>query len=405
MTHKPESPLPARPLAPRLRSACLLLSACAAASVQALTLAESPLFLGSAVKPNVLVIYDNSFSMEALVPGNAGGSNPADPNTRGNTARRVLRQNIQDYQDAFRWGLSTFALQLPLLYPLRSVYPDSHPDPTYNYPVHYYSSGPTGVGAIVEEVKDNGSTHLNALLALLADETTNVSSGEIKNASVGTPLPGALRTARQYFSNQISGKVTPITDKTCQKNFVVLATYGDPTYKFPPTVYDTAQPYSAAEMDRGTVAAPKYSIADNDIFDQITGLRALTVSNLAAVNGSYDVRTYVIGLGDVVNNPLSVRSMNRMAELGGTGTAFLAEDENAISNAFSTIAVDIASRAAAASSVTLNTGSWNTGTRIYQARFNSGDWSGQLLAFGLAADGTVAATPSWDAAVQLNAQN
>ena len=73
--------------------------------------------------------------------------------------------------------------------------------------------------------------------------------------------------------------------------------------------------------------------------------------------------------------------MNQFASLGGTNTAYLAQDTTSLAAAFQAIAVDIESKTAAASAVSLNTGSWGTGTNLYQARFNSGDWSGQLIAY------------------------
>ena len=55
-----------------------------------------------------------------------------------------------------------------------------------------------------------------------------------------------------------------------------------------------------------------------------------------------------------------------------------------------------------ASSVATNSTSLNVGTRIYQARFNSNDWSGQLLAFPVNADGTVSTTADFDAGQLMN---
>ena len=54
--------------------------------------------------------------------------------------------------------------------------------------------------------------------------------------------------------------------------------------------------------------------------------------------------------------------------------------------------------------MSLNTGSWGTGTNLYQARFNSGDWSGQLIAYLINADGSIGAQ-QWDAGQIINAQN
>jgi type IV pilus assembly protein PilY1 len=52
---------------------------------------------------------------------------------------------------------------------------------------------------------------------------------------------------------------------------------------------------------------------------------------------------------------------------------------------------------ASASSVATNSTSLQTNTTIYQARFNANDWSGQVLAFGVQPNGTINATPDWDA--------
>ncbi len=71
-------------------------------------LADYPLFLAPPVTPNVLVLLDNSQSMDATMAGKVVSGD--DPNTRGNTARRVLRQVISDNRGAFNWGLGTFEL-------------------------------------------------------------------------------------------------------------------------------------------------------------------------------------------------------------------------------------------------------------------------------------------------------
>ena len=49
----------------------------------------------------------------------------------------------------------------------------------------------------------------------------------------------------------------------------------------------------------------------------------------------------------------------------------------------------IDSRLSSASSASVNSGSISDQTRIYQTRFNSGTWTGQLLAFRINADGTL----------------
>jgi type IV pilus assembly protein PilY1 len=109
-------------------------------------------------------------------------------------------------------------------------------------------------------------------------------------------------------------------------------------------------------------------------------------------------------MGDTVANPGSIATLNQMANLGGTNAAYLASDQGALAAAFQSIAVDIESKTAAASAVSLNTGSWGTSTNLYQARFNSGDWSGQLIAYAVNQDGSLG-SQIWDAGQVINLQN
>lgn len=62
---------------------------------------------------------------------------------------------------------------------------------------------------------------------------------------------------------------------------------------------------------------------------------------------------------------------------------------------------EILARVASASSATVNSGSVNSSSRIYQATFSSGEWTGHLLAYRVKADGSLEATSAWDAADSL----
>lgn len=64
----------------------------------------------------------------------------------------------------------------------------------------------------------------------------------------------------------------------------------------------------------------------------------------------------------------------------------------------------IAERTSSAASVALNAGTHSTESRLYQARFNSGDWSGQLLSLPIDEHGVVQ-SPEWDAGAVLDTQN
>ncbi|WP_295383978.1 PilC/PilY family type IV pilus protein [uncultured Thiodictyon sp.] len=60
---------------------------------------------------------------------------------------------------------------------------------------------------------------------------------------------------------------------------------------------------------------------------------------------------------------------------------------------------------AAAASVATNSSNLQIAGRIFQGKFSSADWSGQLLSYRIDTNGVLAAIPEWDAAVKLNAQD
>lgn len=480
--------------------------AAAGASAQSLNLSQSPLFLGTSVKPNVLVMFDNSQSMDGTMSGKLIAGD--DLTTRGNIARSVLRSTITSYRDTFNWGLGSFALSGRGLYTTYAyffgsdaevvftndcvnglsasngnrrcvanpqpanglnfiTYQLSGDDPAINDVLYTSNLGPqlygigvinstryavygshnddagngwvaasfgnnkgvwsftptdagflpqtppnsrifwllrawgyngniTGSGVINQAVAANSTAQYDALMSLLANETRDNNTLELKNAALFTPLTGSLQTARSYFSGNVANRPSPITE-SCQRNFVLLATDGNPTGRVNGTMYPLEDQANTKDVN-GNITA--FSVAANDVFSQITALRTTPFNNR-----NVDVQTYVIGLGDSVANADSVATLNRMAVLGGTNAAYLASDQDALAERFRQISVDIISRTAAASSVSLNSGSWTTGSKVYQGRFSSSEWSGQLLAFPIATNGTPGGTADWDAGQRLNAQN
>lgn len=71
-------------------------------------IANAPMAVSNMVTPNVLVIYDNSQSMDAYMNGTLVSGN--DPSTRGNIGRAVMRSAITTYRSAFNWGLMTYEM-------------------------------------------------------------------------------------------------------------------------------------------------------------------------------------------------------------------------------------------------------------------------------------------------------
>lgn len=479
--------------------ALVLLAPLGALAAPAFNFATYPLFLAPAIKPNVMIILDNSESMDATMAGKV--INGDDPSTRGNIARGIVRGVLGSYRDAFNWGLTSFRTYGTSLYNTHAYYlgdattmvytndcvgglsasnagrrciANPQPDNGFGY-ITYDRSGddadindvlyspwganqlygvgaygtvynvfesrdntsgwdmsnfgngygavqftPTdagflpqaattprqiwirrgwgygdniaGDGDIVEPVQADSSGHFSNLLTRLGNET-NGNTGEIKNSAFYTPISGSLATVKNYYAD---GSRSPIS-QSCQRNFVVLATDGNPTGRSDGNQYDPSE----WQNTKSSAGVWSYGVAQRDVFDQLTALRG---TRLGAT--TFDIQTYVVGMGKTLENESSIAALNQMANLGGGyPTAFVGSDSTALQDAFQRIVGDIQAKTSAASSVALNTGSWTTGSALYQAKFNSSDWSGTLLDYPVAGSGVTSTNPAWNAGAQIKAQD
>ncbi|MDL1866554.1 pilus assembly protein PilY [Betaproteobacteria bacterium PRO4] len=90
------------------------------------------------------------------------------------------------------------------------------------------------------------------------------------------------------------------------------------------------------------------------------------------------------------------------AAINSRGEFFSAQDPVTFASGLSSTLNNITARISSSAAVTTNTSRLNTGAQIYQAKFNSADWSGQLLAFNLESDASLGAV-QWEASGQLPA--
>lgn len=84
------------------------------------------------------------------------------------------------------------------------------------------------------------------------------------------------------------------------------------------------------------------------------------------------------------------------AAVNSRGAFFSAADPTTFANALTNALTTIVARTGSASAVAANSNSLITNGRIYQAKFNSGDWTGQLLSIPINAAGTLGAI-EWNA--------
>ncbi|MCH9697186.1 MAG: pilus assembly protein PilC [Gammaproteobacteria bacterium] len=100
---------------------------------------------------------------------------------------------------------------------------------------------------------------------------------------------------------------------------------------------------------------------------------------------------------DNKNNPQPNLATEWDADSDGLPDAFFAATNPAkLGAALNDVLNDVVSRISSASSVATNSTRLDTNTLIYQARFNSGDWSGEVLAYPVNPGGSIASS-TWDA--------
>ena len=108
---------------------------------QSTDIANVPMAVANTVTPNVLVIYDNSESMDAYMNGTMVSGNNA--NTRGNIGRTVMRNSISTYKNAFNWGLMSYGMSTnpPTLYSTYAYYLGSDADMVFTSNCTGYTAG------------------------------------------------------------------------------------------------------------------------------------------------------------------------------------------------------------------------------------------------------------------------
>ena len=107
-------------LLPALLPVLLLSTPLATFAATPFSFSSYPLFLAPAIKPNVMIILDNSESMDATMAGKV--INGDDPSTRGNIARGILRGLLSSYRDSFNFGITSFNAYGPSLYNTHAYY-------------------------------------------------------------------------------------------------------------------------------------------------------------------------------------------------------------------------------------------------------------------------------------------
>jgi len=258
------------------------------------------------------------------------------------------------------------------------------------------------------------------------------------HSSSGTPLRRSLENVGKYFENGVGSSNdlfdnnadSPIVDQgsggECQQNFAILMSDGfwnggDPsvgnTDTDGPGPYDGGSYADGASDTLADVAMhyyerdlrPSYSdlvpvipgMDDNNMQHLVTYTVAFGLSGSVASDPP-DKTSPFTWPTPVANNLSTVDDM-RHAAWNGRGKFLSAHDPATLIAALNAAVRDISVRSGSAAAVSFNSTSLQTDTLVYQARFDSTDWRGDLWAWDISAAGIGA--KRWEAAALLESRD
>ncbi len=252
-----------------------------------------------------------------------------------------------------------------------------------------------------------------------------------------TPLRSALERTGKYFDGDLSGKADPIYS-ACQQNFTLLFTdgywNGDTSTSTPSwaplmgdadgdgrsvTLADVARHYYTKDLSPLPNKVPANPVDPATHQHMVTfgvafGLGGKLVDTeprdgwpnpILAESGNwgnpFDSNS---GCNDVPEGACPEKLDDLWhAAYNSKGKFFAAQTPGEVLDGLRESLKVIQARTSSASSVVLNSGSISADSRLYQARFRSGDWSGQLLSYPINTNGTLGSF-NWDAGSVLNGQ-
>lgn len=278
--------------------------------------------------------------------------------------------------------------------------------------------------------------NLPASLAMQDFETTKDDFyGKVYNYvnSGGTPLRQALDYIGKQYIRTDAG--APITN-ACQKNFGILFTDGFANNTgFTSTNDDGDKGVPYADTATGTMADIAMSFYATPLRSDFP--KGKVATDPGDPNPDLHMVTYGVGLGikgtvygvdaaataDPFKYPpawpaIELLKTNRHpaavddlwhATLNGRGQMLNANSPVEVADRLKAVLQSIDKKVSSAAAIATNSTRLDTDTLIYQARFNSADWSGQLLAYKLNKDGSLAdanlataeTDPQWDAGTKM----
>lgn len=235
----------------------------------------------------------------------------------------------------------------------------------------------------------------------------------------GTPLRSGLQRAGRYYQDLVSGHPSPITH-SCQQNFTVLFTDGYWSSEsltvndsdgdgYDDTLADVAHYYYATDLSgalANDVPTSTFDMADHQhmvTFGVAFGVQGVKVDTDG--DGWPDpVLTEASNWGNPTSGDAEKIDDLWHASYNSRGKFVAAQSPADVAAALTDALASIESRLGSSAAAATNSTSLDTGSRIFQARFNSDDWSGQLRSFTIDTNANIAANEEWDAAERIGTQ-
>ncbi len=279
-------------------------------------------------------------------------------------------------------------------------------------------------------INSNADNERLSLMSVDANKTSLLDALSKINATGGTPLRESAYDGYRYLSCQSNNYFSVNSDSdcpqasaaeggACQQSFLVAMTdgyyYGG--FDLPGNAtQDNADGNDDSQWDGGpyadqqqdTMADIAMMFYEEDIsgpgdyynhpnilpvilgIDEARHQHVVTYSVAFGVNGTLDAmpgpnvdgNNYWPDPDESTDSAIPEKIDDlRHAAFNGRGLFLNASSPNQLVEALSDAILSIGDRASSAASVALNSSSLNSGSHVFQARFDSGDWSGQLLSF------------------------
>jgi type IV pilus assembly protein PilY1 len=413
------------------------------AQAGALALPDTPLNVSASVPPNVMLLIDNSGSMENIIwhdEFDSTGSYGTWRYRNGSGTYSTLSADSTYYPSNFAQGscndgFGRFRLGAsePYTYKcLKVPAPNGASDTRYlgRYVLFLLDKFPSGTdlttGLVPNEyrmqvardvAKDlvastpgvkfgvarfNNNEGGKVVAGCNIDSSGLAETIDALTAETWTPLAETYYEVTRYFRglsshyNSDISYTSPI-EYRCQKNFTIVVTDGLPTYD---ASYPDDDPADTADSDR---SLPNWDGVDNDgpntggnaegdslYLDDIAKFAwdiDFMTSGTDKAGGSYEdekykkqnMYTYTVGF-TVANQMLED------AAVYGNGLYLTANNASQLREELGKAISDIQGKLGASSAAAASGGYITAGTKVYQGRLNSENWFGQLLAFGVDAD-------------------